>query len=114
MGWLSSIRRTLFSLGGSTYDAVHAKNKRQAPTGILRSEDSELPPTERRKLLSATRTLHRNFSVAAWMIRTQSSTSSFPCEPNIMAPRQCVLTRTPVPPSVRYSMGASLDRRKSR
>ena len=69
MGLFSSIRRTLFSLGGSTYDAVHAKNKRQAPTGILRSEDSELPPTERRKLLSATRTLHRNFSVAAWMIR---------------------------------------------
>ena len=53
MGWLQTIRRSLFSLGGSTYDAVHAKNKRQAPTGILRSEDSELPPTERRKLLSA-------------------------------------------------------------
>lgn len=45
---------------------MHAKNKRLAPTGILRSEDSELPPTERRKLLSATRTLHRNFSVAAY------------------------------------------------
>ena len=56
MGWFRSIRQALFSLGGSTYDAVHAKNKRQAPTGILRSEDSELPPTERRKLLSATRT----------------------------------------------------------
>jgi hypothetical protein len=43
MGWLRSIRRALFSLGGGTYDAVHAKNKWQAPTGILRSEDSELP-----------------------------------------------------------------------
>jgi capsid protein len=69
MGWFQSIRRALWNVGSSTYDAVHAKNKRQAPTGILRSEDSELPPTERRKLLSATRTLHRNFSVAAWMIR---------------------------------------------
>jgi hypothetical protein len=59
MGWLQSIRRALFSLGGSTYDAVHAKNKRLAPTGILRSEDSELPPTERRKLLSATRNRDR-------------------------------------------------------
>ena len=48
MGWLQSIRRALWSVGSSTYDAVHAKNKRQAPTGILRSEDSELPPTERR------------------------------------------------------------------
>ena len=46
MGWLQSIRRALWSVGSSTYDAVHAKNKRQAPTGILRSEDSELPPTE--------------------------------------------------------------------
>jgi len=51
MGWLRSIRRSLFSVGSSTYDAVHAKNKRQAPAGILRSEDSEFPPTERRKLL---------------------------------------------------------------
>ena len=47
MGWLQTIRRSLFSLGGSTYDAVQAKNKRQSPTGISRSEDSELPPTER-------------------------------------------------------------------
>ena len=61
--------RAGWSVGSSTYDAVHAKNKRHAPTGILRWEDNELPPTERRKLLSATRTLHRNFSVAAWMIR---------------------------------------------
>lgn len=78
MGWLQAIRRSLFSLSGSTYDAVHAKNKRQAPTGILRSEDSELPPTERRKLLSATRTLHRNLSVTAWMIhKHQDYVSTF-------------------------------------
>ncbi len=55
--------------GSSTYDAVHAKNKRSAPTGILRSEDAELTPTDRRKMLSAARSLHRNFAVASWMIR---------------------------------------------
>src|SRR6186713_879019 len=70
MGFLQSIRRAFdWSLSGSTFDAVHAKNKRSAPTGILRSEDSELTPADRRKLLSASRTLHRNFAVASWMIR---------------------------------------------
>ena len=38
------------------------------------------------------------------MIRVQSSASSLPHVPNIIVPRQCVLTRTPVVPSVRYSM----------
>lgn len=51
------------------YDATKAKNKRQAPTGILQSEDRELPPFERRKMVSASRDIYRNFSVAAWMIR---------------------------------------------
>lgn len=60
---------TKWATGGSTYDAVHAKNKRSAPTGILRSEDAELTDLDRKKLVSASRTLHRNFSLAAWMIR---------------------------------------------
>jgi capsid protein len=51
------------------YDAVLAKNKRQAPTGIIRSEDRELVQADRRKLISAARDIHRNFAVAAWMIR---------------------------------------------
>lgn len=51
------------------YDAVFPKNKRQAPTGILRSEDAELQTGHRRLLVSSTRDLHRNFSLAAWMIR---------------------------------------------
>lgn len=51
------------------YDAALTKNKRQAPTGILRSEDDENRPAERRKLLSSARDIQRNFSIAAWMIR---------------------------------------------
>ena len=43
-------------------------------------------------------------SIARWTMRTQSSASSLPHGPNIIVPRQCVLTRTPVVPSVRYSM----------
>src|SRR6187401_3489249 len=70
MDLLGTIRRAFgWSFSSSTYDAVHAKNKRSAPTGILRSEDAELTPADRRKMLSASRTLHRNFTVAAWMIR---------------------------------------------
>lgn len=51
------------------YDAVLPKNKRQPPTGILRSEDAELLPESRRKLVSGTRDLHRNFALVAWMVR---------------------------------------------
>ena len=70
MGLVSQFRRIYqWALSGSTYDAVHEKNKRSAPTGILRSGDAELTPTDRRKMLSAARTLHQNFAVAAWMIR---------------------------------------------
>jgi capsid protein len=70
MGVWNSVRRAFaWSLGGSTYDAVQSKNKRSAPTGILRSEDAELTQADRKKMLSASRTLHRNFAVAAWMIR---------------------------------------------
>jgi hypothetical protein len=68
MGWLQSIQRAFWSVGSSTYDAVHAQKQAAGATGILRARTASCP-TERRKLLSATRTLHRNFSVAAWMIR---------------------------------------------
>ena len=45
MGWLNPLRRIFnWTLSSSTYDAVHAKNKRSAPIGILRSEDAELTP----------------------------------------------------------------------
>lgn len=51
------------------YDAVVAKAKRQAPTGICRSEDAELDPSQRRQLLSASRDINRNFVIASWMVR---------------------------------------------
>jgi capsid protein len=66
-GLLSNVRkfgRTMFG-----YDAVAPKNRRRAPTGINRSEDDELTPEQRRKLVSGTRDLTRNFAVAAWAVR---------------------------------------------
>ena len=38
-------------------------------------------------------------SSAAWMIRIESSWSGLPQAPNIIAPRQNLLTETPVRPS---------------
>jgi len=63
-GLLHKARRYIFG-----YDAVESKNRRQAPTGRLRSEDKELLPHQRRKLTSASRDIHRNFTIAAWAIR---------------------------------------------
>src|SRR3954470_6894176 len=49
-------------------------------------------------------------SIAARIVPMQSSTSVFPHAPNIMVPRQCVLTLRPVPPSVLYSIGRPYHR----
>src|SRR2546428_747542 len=46
-------------------------------------------------------------SSARWTILMHSSSSVLPHSPNIIAPRQCALTLTPVRPSVRYCMIAS-------
>lgn len=51
------------------YDATEAKNRRKAPDGILRSEDAELTPDQRRKLVSSARDIQRNFTLAGWMLR---------------------------------------------
>jgi capsid protein len=51
------------------YDATEAKNRRQAPSSILRSEDDELLAEKRRRLVSGVRDIQRNFAVAAWAIR---------------------------------------------
>ncbi len=53
----------------SGYDATKPKGRRQAPTGLVRDEDRELPVASRRALVSATRDIHRNFAIAAWAIR---------------------------------------------
>src|SRR5690348_7716115 len=50
-------------------------------------------------------------SSARWMMRIESSWSRLPQSPNIMAPRQSGLTRTPVRPRGRGSMASSLDDR---
>lgn len=51
------------------YDAATSEGKRRPASGVLRSEDRELPPMERRKLISQSREVHRNFGVAGWMLR---------------------------------------------
>ena len=86
-GFLATARDALraaasFIIVGAGLRRRERKNKRQAPTGLLRSEDAELLPNDRRKLLSASRDLHRNFSFAAWMIRRHLdyvSSFSFQC-----------------------------------
>ncbi len=52
------------------YDAVDTgEGKRRAPSGVTRSEDDELPVQKRRKLLTQTRDLARNFALLGWAIR---------------------------------------------
>ncbi len=52
------------------YDAVDTgEGKRRSPSGVTRSEDDELPVQKRRKLLSQTRDLARNFALLGWAIR---------------------------------------------
>lgn len=51
------------------YDATEDKKRRKPPTVSLMSEDNQLNQTDRRKLISTTRDIHRNYEVAAWMIR---------------------------------------------
>lgn len=51
------------------YDATDTKTKRKPPDGILSSEDAELTPDRRRKLVSAGRDIGRNFTLAGWMVR---------------------------------------------
>ena len=53
----------------SDYDATKPKNRRAAPSGLVRSEDASLPPSARRSLVSGSRELHRNFSAVGWAIR---------------------------------------------
>ena len=65
----------------------------------------------RRRTASAVSMKLMPASSAACVIRMQSSWSVLPHPPNIIAPRQNLLTLTPVRPSVRYSMVTSLPAR---
>ena len=51
------------------YEAVESSPRRRTPSSILRSEDDELAPSQRGKLLSTSRDLRRNFSLARWAIK---------------------------------------------
>lgn len=64
-----SISKRLADAVGYSYDAVESKNRRQAPSGLLRDEENELPAGKRRLMVSGARDLARNFSLAAWAIR---------------------------------------------
>ena len=51
------------------YDATEPKKRRRAATGLLRSEDAELPAAKRRDLVSGMRDIQRNYALAARAIR---------------------------------------------
>lgn len=51
------------------YDAVVTSSRRRAPISDVKSEDDHLNEAQRRKLLSTTRDIRRNCSLAAWAIR---------------------------------------------
>lgn len=51
------------------YDAATSSNNRRGIVVERRTEDHVLRPADREKLVSATRDLRRNYSIAAWAIR---------------------------------------------
>lgn len=55
-----------FKLG---YDATIDKSRRQPATSTTKQEDLILKASDRKKLISQSRDIHRNFSIAGWMIR---------------------------------------------
>lgn len=57
---------TPIAVGG--FDAVKSTNRRRSPTSVLQSEDASADRSTRRKLISTTRDVRRNFSVARWAI----------------------------------------------
>ena len=51
------------------YDAVVDKSHRRSIATVTQSEDAELSPSQRRKLVAQGRDVRRNFEVAAWAVR---------------------------------------------
>lgn len=51
------------------YDAVEDRPHRRKNPGITQSEDRELTAHQRKKLISGTRDIRRNFEIAAWAVR---------------------------------------------
>ncbi len=52
-----------------SYDGATTDKRRRAPRNDVKSEDDHLNVSERRKLISTTRDLRRNYTLAAWAIR---------------------------------------------
>jgi lambda family phage portal protein len=52
----------------SGYDAVSQQNRRKVPAPIVKREDDNLRPQQRKQLQASTQNVHRNFAVARWMI----------------------------------------------
>jgi len=46
-----------------------SKHRRQPPPSSTKDEDLILKPADRRKLVAQSRDIHRNFTIAGWMIR---------------------------------------------
>lgn len=65
MNLLAPLKR----LVGYGYPAVEDTTRRRRGSTSLRSEDKELPPEQRRKLISTTRDLMRSAAIAAWAVR---------------------------------------------
>lgn len=59
-----------FAAGGlGGYEATIDRGRRRPTPVVTMSEDRHLDQTDRRKLIAGIRSLRRNFSVAAWMVR---------------------------------------------
>ncbi len=52
-----------------SYDGATTDKRRRPPRSDVKSEDDHLNASERRKLISTTRDLRRNYTLAAWAIR---------------------------------------------
>ncbi len=51
------------------YDAIEERGRRKQIDPTTRTEDRELYPEQRRRLISGARDLYRNFAIGAWAIR---------------------------------------------
>lgn len=73
MNLVSKITSTLFG-----YNAVKSTGKRSSPSSTIHTEDYELMSAERKRMISTTRDLSRNFTLVAWALNEHlDATSKF-------------------------------------
>lgn len=70
-GWTNFNQELALSVEATRlgYEAAETSNRRKTPTLNLGTEDRVLDRNKRRRLLSNTRDIRRNFALAAWIIR---------------------------------------------